>query len=187
VEWIYALTEPETGEIRYVGRSPNVEGRYNTHCSRKASPRVREWVTDLATRGLKPKLERLAFFPDFASAEWERLFIALHGKTGRLLNVNERPFAVLLSERGVAISAGLKALIAFLDENDLRQKDLAEGVGVSDGAVHFWFQGQSPNWRQRLRIERFTDGVVPASLWETDEERAELEAVVPYSRSPKSA
>jgi hypothetical protein len=53
---IYALCEPETSQIRYVGMSINVLERYRQHCARRTNTHLGCWITSLRRRGLKPLL-----------------------------------------------------------------------------------------------------------------------------------
>lgn len=57
--WIYGLEDPRTGEIRYVGRSANPEGRMAGHCSVSAARAVYDWTSELRQLGLKPILRFL--------------------------------------------------------------------------------------------------------------------------------
>jgi len=84
--YIYALTEPETGEVRYVGKSDRPEARVASHRARSGAARVREWCDGLARRGVGPRLVVLfAVLPGHDAAPFEREFIARHDGP-RLLN-----------------------------------------------------------------------------------------------------
>lgn len=48
IVWIYALAHPETGEVRYVGKSVNPQNRYRLHLSRANNPKVKEQNQHLA-------------------------------------------------------------------------------------------------------------------------------------------
>ncbi len=55
---IYALVDPETKRVRYVGRSARPERRFAAHLSEvKTYRRPKDrWIRDLLDRGLKPAL-----------------------------------------------------------------------------------------------------------------------------------
>lgn len=53
---IYTLSEPDTGEIRYVGISVKPETRLRNGHLKAGSRAVREWVQSLQARGLFPSL-----------------------------------------------------------------------------------------------------------------------------------
>jgi len=56
--YIYALEDPETNHIRYVGKSVNPKARYNKHLARSfttACPAAL-WINSLIQKGLKPTL-----------------------------------------------------------------------------------------------------------------------------------
>ena len=54
---VYGLTDPDSGEVRYVGSTWNAKRRYAQHCNwrgtRKGS-RLREWLRELDANGKKP-------------------------------------------------------------------------------------------------------------------------------------
>jgi len=57
---------------------------------------------------------------------------------------------------------------------------VARALGKSHVTVSKWGSGgYRPSEAERSKLERFTSGAVPADLWLTDEERAEIAAVVP--------
>jgi len=59
--FIYALKEPDTGEIRYIGKAKNPQKRLSAHLSRAVSDRrvshKNSWVMSLLNRRLRPILE----------------------------------------------------------------------------------------------------------------------------------
>lgn len=76
---IYALKDPTTKRIRYIGKSSEVQRRYRNHLSafhRNKSPRrrVNRWLSKLAREGLKPPLiilqECLPGMLDACEIEW---------------------------------------------------------------------------------------------------------------------
>lgn len=61
--FIYALCDPNTGEIRYVGKANNPERRLTCHlCDRKKSHKQR-WIASLKRLGLIPSIKILAEIP----------------------------------------------------------------------------------------------------------------------------
>jgi predicted transcriptional regulator len=82
-----------------------------------------------------------------------------------------RPYAAYLLE-------------AFLAEHGLSQAAAAVALGVSGAAITSWIHGdKAPEALSRHAIEKWTGGKVPALAWLSLEERARLEAVVPYRRA----
>lgn len=55
--FIYALKEPDTGEIRYVGQSENPQDRFRRHCGTKEKCHRGNWIRALKKSGQKPILE----------------------------------------------------------------------------------------------------------------------------------
>jgi hypothetical protein len=87
--FIYALTEPDTGEVRYVGKSANPKARLAHHISASRALPIRAWVESLRARGLKPGLRLLHTVEPGEDADmYERHFIAFYDidRGERLLN-----------------------------------------------------------------------------------------------------
>lgn len=84
--YIYALTEPRSLLIRYVGKSSDPEHRLSSHMSGSASYRVRAWVAELKAHGERPRVRiLLRVNPGEDAAEAERNLIAICDN-GCLLN-----------------------------------------------------------------------------------------------------
>lgn len=56
IHYIYALTDPDTGEARYIGRTTNPLARYMNHTQTWSTPgkEKREWTNDLKRQGKAP-------------------------------------------------------------------------------------------------------------------------------------
>ena len=62
-----------------------------------------------------------------------------------------------------------------------KASDIADAAGKSTAAVYGWLGGEyRPDGDARDRLERFTDGRVPAEIWLTSEEREKRDAVKPF-------
>lgn len=86
---IYGLYDPESGALRYIGKTISPKKRLAQHCRGNANqmhmPVVR-WCRDLRLRSLSPRMEVLTWCRDWETAE--RKLIAAHRKAGvDLLNV----------------------------------------------------------------------------------------------------
>lgn len=56
---IYALKEPDTGEIRYFGKSDSPKRRFSSHLSCKSETHVAHWIRAMVLRGDAPVMEVL--------------------------------------------------------------------------------------------------------------------------------
>jgi hypothetical protein len=81
---IYALSDPVTGRVMYVGQSIDIEFRFRQHCKQTGfagNLKKSEWVAGLFRQGLKPKSEVLEECAsttelDLAEKKWIRHFKA---------------------------------------------------------------------------------------------------------------
>lgn len=81
--FVYALTDPRTDEIRYIGKSANPAQRLASHASRSGAVAVRNWIKSVGAPGMRI----LGEFANetFALVEEQTWIRKLHA-TGRLLN-----------------------------------------------------------------------------------------------------
>lgn len=59
--YIYSLEDPETGEIRYVGKANNIKSRFYGHLNEKGGKNThkKNWINFLKSKGLKPVIKVL--------------------------------------------------------------------------------------------------------------------------------
>jgi len=89
--YIYGLVDPETGEMRYVGKSNNPKVRYKYHLADKnTNPHKTAWIHRLSERGLKPNLVILEETTQKQWEERERYWIKRYRDEGApLVNILE--------------------------------------------------------------------------------------------------
>lgn len=71
--FIYVLKEPDTGEIRYVGKSDNPKQRFGLHLRNRGRSHKIHWIQNLLSKGLKPDLE---IIDEVSFEEWEQWEVA---------------------------------------------------------------------------------------------------------------
>ncbi len=78
--YIYALCDPETGEIRYVGKTVNLQSRLYGHvCQKNRANHIACWIKSIRRRGMMPKMEELERIENSNDEDWqevERFWIA---------------------------------------------------------------------------------------------------------------
>lgn len=152
--YIYALCEPVSGEVRYIGKSANPVARLANHRA-GGCKKVVAWIAQLAADGLAPKLCVLeAVQPGQDASARERLAIGRHCAGGaRLLNSDgtaagrgPRARALAPSNQGAAEFTKLTAT--------LTQSQIASSIGVAQSNVSHWMSGrQLPDGVARARLE----------------------------------
>jgi hypothetical protein len=79
--WIYGLCDPETGELRYVGRTDDVRRRFAVHLSAARTSghksRCAAWIKSLLLQGKEPEVDVLDYVPADQAHHMEREYIAL--------------------------------------------------------------------------------------------------------------
>lgn len=87
---IYALTEPDSGNVRYIGKAKSAVARLRSHLrdSRRRNTPVYTWIRKLIENGCKPGLVVLVRCHSGNWKEVERAAIAkARGENANLLNV----------------------------------------------------------------------------------------------------
>lgn len=71
--FIYALCEPDTGEIRYIGKADDPDKRLGQHLTDKSGNHRTNWIKSLIKKGKYPRLEIIDEVP---SAHWQQIEVA---------------------------------------------------------------------------------------------------------------
>ena len=134
---IYALCDPRTGCVRYVGCSKQPWKRFTSHCSGDAKPNVRQWVKSLKKAHLVPVLAVL-YWTDDPTLE------------GRVISEMRKAGYPLLNER----------IGGYLDGERRESYDLSSYKGTSQ------FLKDCPDFfpvdMSRIRSARLNAGQSPA-------------------------
>lgn len=123
---IYALSDPRTGVIRYVGQSNNAKRRLVSHLN--PGPTVKttilEWIKDLESERLKPILLILQKVPASQADQAEKQWIDFHRSDCLLNNPRQYGRKSVLSEPVVSVITvrGTQAMRDAWDDEDFRNK-----------------------------------------------------------------
>lgn len=87
--YIYSLIDPFTNEIRYVGKTKNLEKRFRHHInnSKKRNYHSANWIKSLLIKNRKPKIEILEECTKDNWEEREKYWISYYRKTYDLTNI----------------------------------------------------------------------------------------------------
>lgn len=89
---IYALRDPVSGEIHYIGRTYKPRTRLTGHINAPGSYALLAWMNSLTSRGLTPAMEVLYQCDESEVNSIERFFIERYQRSGHpLLNGGRHP------------------------------------------------------------------------------------------------
>lgn len=81
--FIYTLSDPRTGQIRYVGKSDKPQTRFRSHINeQRLNCHRTKWIKSLLRCGLEPKMEILDEVPLAQWQFWEREYIRVFKMLG---------------------------------------------------------------------------------------------------------
>lgn len=85
--YIYSLSDPFTGLVRYIGKADDLRVRYNNHVSLKGKESTRKsaWVKSLIKKGAKPVIEIIDIVDKTEWKFWEQFYISLFKSWGFIL------------------------------------------------------------------------------------------------------
>lgn len=126
IVWIYALKDPRTGVVRYVGQSNRPEARLRQHMNGSGSTRVSAWVTELSALSMEPYLELLEMVDSTEADAYEMAWIDRLAAESALLNVHH----CANTEQPASADLGI--------EQHYTVKQIAEHFKVSRQAVYDW-------------------------------------------------
>jgi hypothetical protein len=91
---IYTLSDPSTGEIRYIGKTvSSLRRRLNQHCCKQSLSQKRysaHWIRGVVNRGMRPIIELLSEVPEDIWESEERFWIEQFRQWGfKLTNISE--------------------------------------------------------------------------------------------------
>lgn len=75
---IYVLIDPETQQVRYVGKANNISQRYKAHLNRARKHQIHKlnWINSLKVKRLKPIIEVIDVVPIKDWVFWETYWIS---------------------------------------------------------------------------------------------------------------
>jgi DNA-binding XRE family transcriptional regulator/predicted GIY-YIG superfamily endonuclease len=176
VTWyVYALCEPDTGAIRYVGKSSNPSVRLAGHRSKAGAKAIRGWIATLAT---EPGLRILSSHDDeTASLIAEREQIKLLRASGvRLLNGIRGGYGGNSTVRAPRFSGLGERTIRRRKQLGLSQNSLADLAHIGRGELSRIENGHRPNTSAGVAVLLARALDVSVEWLVTGEERASSHA-----------
>lgn len=70
---IYSLSDPETNQLRYVGKTIDLKARMATHLSDRRHVKRNMWIRSMASRGVLPLMEELEVVKNSNDEDWQEV------------------------------------------------------------------------------------------------------------------
>lgn len=122
--FLYLLSNPETMEVRYVGKTVDPRSRYRKHLTQKNNSYKNQWLKSLKKQFLKPKMIIINVFEEsIIDTEEKKLIKKLRDKGVRLTNITDGGDGGATT-RGCNISTRHKEAISIANKGMIRN-DLA--------------------------------------------------------------
>lgn len=122
VVYIYALIDPRTNEVRYIGKTTDPKGRLYEHTKKSdLATHKAHWINQLRAEGLRPRMEILE---ETTAAKWEkreRHWIAYGKAQGwRLTNIRAGGNPTKEETRAIDVCGTVGEAVALYVEAELR-------------------------------------------------------------------
>ena len=87
--YIYSLKDPETDEVRYIGKTTNINKRLRAHITRSKTNTYHSarWIKSLINKGLKPNIELVEECTESNWVEREKFWISYYRERFDLTNI----------------------------------------------------------------------------------------------------
>lgn len=148
--YIYTLSDPTTGEIKYVGRTTDLDKRYEMHLASARKTGLKHWIQTLFAKGFKPVIRQVESVESDRAAEREFYWINFLEEAGcQLYNVRK-------NRRGWRRNA--------TEDEALAEKNLnlfKEAIEQSENMISdFPYPGRQHDLMYGLRVEWVTGGIL---------------------------
>lgn len=151
--YLYTLSDPRTGEIRYVGATVNPEARLYTHTQAPHSHALSEWNADLAADGEEPQMDlRSKHSVDVLFDEEERLIKELASEYDLLNRKSNpecsRPFGPRDRSDDTTSGDGRRRLTQRIPADLARDIETIQkkyGLGTRNGTINFLLNHAAEN------------------------------------------
>lgn len=180
---VYALVDPTTNEVRYIGKARDPQQRFAGHLKDTKPSHKRNWIKSLADNGHKPVLEIIADGLTEAQAfRLERVEIAARDNLTNMTEGGEGQTGVMPEHVKAKISESLKGTKATPEQIAKRSASLKEFYASPEGKrvlarIGKKARGRAVSDETRRKISESKRGVaIPEDV------RAKIRASVSASR-----
>jgi hypothetical protein len=183
VPWqVYTLAGPETHAVRYVGATKlSTSLRLSLHITNatcRKSP-LAGWLSGLAEESARPLVQTVEIvtapwtqgLQDTREADWIGIFLK---RGAALLNVQNVARAKAMHEiEDDRVTPGARALFGVMNRRALAIAEVAAEFRVASPTVCNWLRpGYAPAPPMRPKLEQWSEGAIPAAIWEAAAHRA---------------
>lgn len=161
--FIYTLSCPTSGQVRYVGKATNPKRRFRAHLTKASKERnyKANWIKSLLSQGLSPQLEIIAKVPENAWQFWERSYLHCYRSLGfDLVNGTEGGEGFESGDKhpklnkGIVTPANTRKKISEALTGIKRSPEFCEKLGASRRGKKHPFFGKTLSPEHRAKIAR---------------------------------
>lgn len=160
ITFIYALLEPDTNDVRYIGKSDNPKRRFQNHLTDKRKNHRTSWIKSLKNKGQEPLL---IILEEVAFEIWqirERHWISFYREKGAdLVNMTDGGEGGYLGEEATARASLKKRGKKHTDEHKRKISEGCKGHFVSEGSKQRWAElGKNKSEETKRKIGEASKG-----------------------------
>lgn len=150
---IYTLSDPQTKEVRYVGKTSDLNSRFTQHKIYLGTDKCK-WILRLKKQGLSPIIAEVELCGDLFGDYRERFYIDKFIKEGHnLFNIQSRNLDTPTSAGSISMIAKAKFLmeasVKGINPNQLLEKIINERYDLEE------HQGYKDKYESIIEYERF--------------------------------
>lgn len=147
---VYALCDPRTGDIRYIGQTIDIHKRYAQHLLYSSEGAKKVWLDELKSAQLLPTITVLeSNISDDQISEREMYWIAYYlERSCDLTNIT------LPAHRNPQNSERQGTIRKLLREYGFTMREVAHAMGIPESTLHHWASHNSIPKRKRIVLSK---------------------------------
>jgi hypothetical protein len=160
--FIYALSDPRTNQVRYIGKANNPKDRYTNHfnSSRDKNTHKRNWINSIRKDGFRPELIIIDEVPIIEWHYWEKFYISLFKTWGfDLVNYTLGGDGSTFGNKGSFKKGNIPHNKGIACSDETKQKIKNKLIGISNVASYKPIIQYDTDYNQIKRYKCISDAI----------------------------